>query len=784
MSELTDLERHLIDALRTRAASASPPAHAWQRIVVELAGNIDRIGGRADVAIDILPETEPEFPAEIERWRRWPIAVIGAAAALLLVIVLLLASREDPDAENIFTEDREQPDDDGDHADDHSLESDPVAARGLIGPGSWSVAAVATDATFGQLGEVVEEVRRWPGVLEAEVVADETTWRRLTGRDRASCRGEDTQTPCGPGIVLLVVGGQSEVVARRLESELSMTTTTSHEHPWDFFDGYVAAAIESASPAPLRFDPTPLGREILMTGPAVGAAASEGCPVATCDVAVDVDIQGRPVRVSLAALSPDRVETEPEFDRPQLILGLGDAIAIHSVGDLLPGRDGAAGVSGNFGIPIEGRRAAFAVFGLPLEIAVVTVELPDGTTVWQRPLAGMALLFDGADSFSPDTETETTMEALDADGNTVLIIEGGSGVPELTVTDLRIGSEGRRTPGFDPTPPTPVVVDETGLKVTWTEAGGGASTVPKLGHLVATPAGIIGSTNAGSGLRWTKAGDWEEIDALAGVDIDSVVDGGEFVLVSGTRRSDGDAVLMQSSDGVSWLVIDRSPIDGLVTGISATSPSGLTLATTGQAFSIDGDRVRDLHNVPWGAECCFLIDLLDFDGVTTALIRDFNEPRVSAAWRYLGAGRWAPPVPVPISSNVAMVDGTALMFDHTDLRCCRPPVGAQTQSTLLTSTNGTEWTPHATLDDTTTSGLQVEAGDSFWAYGLHGYGGNNIERYGEFATLWISTDALSWVPVDISFTPEHSIVSVVGDTIFVSDAGTGRQQWIGHVESD
>ena len=124
------------------------------------------------------------------------------------------------------------------------------------------------------------------------------------------------------------------------------------------------------------------------------------------------------------------------------------------------------------------------------------------------------------------------------------------------------------------------------------------------------------------------------------------------------------------------------------------------------------------------------------------------------------------------------------MFERTGAgSCCSPPVARESQQTLLISTDGLEWTPHSILDSATDKGLQIESGEFFWVYGPHGYGGNNIERYFEFDTIWISSDATSWRPVDISFTAEHSIVTVSGDEIIVSSASGSGTTWVGCVEA-
>jgi hypothetical protein len=801
MNELTELEEQLTNALQARAATASPPTDAWDQIVAALSDDAIRVAGDADDIVEFQVLSDEE--RGLSSIGRKELLVLAAAAIVLLAGLYLALRSTSDDSKPVFIEEPQVttvvpttvvPTPETEFKEPEQTEE--PARTGLIEPGRWSVAATVGDPALSsaQLSAIAEDVGGWSGVLEVATAADEAAWSRLTGFDTAACEGGSSGPPCGSGIILLVEQGQAESVARRLESDLSMTTRAGHNEPFEFLAGYIAAAVASASPVPLRFDPTSLGNEIVLSGPFVDVGEDEGCQASRCDVAVDVNVDGKTVRFGVALLSPERIASESTYLRdlgnPTVVFSIGESsgcrsgadclggISLHDVSALLPGDRGSAAVAGNFDLPLFVGRRSFSVFGLPLDVAVVAIDLADGSTVWQRPLAGMAFLFDEPGSFEPDSATITAMTAFDADGNVILLIEGSSdGSPELVVTDQRVSAEPSAPSESDPRPDADL--SDAGVTVTWSKSTSGGN----VGNIVGTRFGILAISD-GVLVRWTDGARWESVPALADVNVDALADGGEFVLASGSRPTDGNHVLMRSLDGQTWtrLDVNSSFLERVGLYDLATSSIGLTLIGNGGVLEIDGDLVSEVEPPAWRVSCCNQTDVVEFDGRVVVLLRDFNEPPFSVAWPYLGDAQWGTPRDVPISSNVEVLGDTVLMFDHTGLGCCREPVGAESESNLLASTDGLEWSAHSTLDSPTTNGLQIEAGEFFWVYGLHGSGGNNIERVGEFATLWISTDAETWSPLDISFTPSHSLVEVAGDTIFISGASGSGQEWVGHVQ--
>lgn len=97
MSELTDLERHLTDALHSRAASASPPPDAWERIVAEL-----DVHTGEPVLIDLEPATTDEADSDDRPLLQRSRIQLGIAASILVLLgvvgAALLLSRDDDDA--------------------------------------------------------------------------------------------------------------------------------------------------------------------------------------------------------------------------------------------------------------------------------------------------------------------------------------------------------------------------------------------------------------------------------------------------------------------------------------------------------------------------------------------------------------------------------------------------------------------------------------------------------------------------------------------------------------
>ena len=133
---------------------------------------------------------------------------------------------------------------------------------------------------------------------------------------------------------------------------------------------------------------------------------------------------------------------------------------------------------------------------------------------------------------------------------------------------------------------------------------------------------------------------------------------------------------------------------------------------------------------------------------------------------------------MPPSTAHARVGNTVLMFDHTNIRFGPNPIPGLSEWPLLASTDGINWIELDTRTAQNVHALQINAGDSFWVYGGHGGGGDDVSP--ESATIWISRDGSSWEPVDTSFAPPSSVV-VVGDVIILADSAHNNigTYWIG-----
>lgn len=328
------------------------------------------------------------------------------------------------------------------------------------------------------------------------------------------------------------------------------------------------------------------------------------------------------------------------------------------------------------------------------------------------------------------------------------------------------------------------------LSITWTEE-------PAQNRGINTVAGRL-RIDDGQLQRWVDGTRWEHVPALVGVTVGSegsgspgssggFADGGDFVLVSGVRQSDGAVIMLKSADGEEWNEIDISALTpAAARQITATSSSGVT------AFGdpnrrpvvgvVEGDRVTNVHIPPWTPGRW--IRFLEFDGTLVAHEDTDGKRSTAQAWRHLGGENWSPPEPVPFSSRIVALGDTVLMLRNPGGRQSNnPPVAGQDgRGILLTSVDGIAWTPHSILDAETDDGVQLASGDFFWVYGLGGLEGG-IERHFEFDTIHVSPDAISWTPVDISFTDDQSFVQVSGDSIIVSGFDDRGTTWVGRVEA-
>ncbi|HEY7627336.1 MAG TPA: hypothetical protein VH761_09715, partial [Ilumatobacteraceae bacterium] len=277
--------------------------------------------------------------------------------------------------------------------------------------------------------DAVDQVRGWDGVLDVVAVGDVSEWAALTGLT-SDCADEVTSPPCAPGLAVLTLDSSMSAVAVRLQSEFAMNVVTPSDVPAGFLQAYLAAAIDAASPVPLEFDPSVFGVEQPLTGPLLDLPDAE----CHCDVAVEVDTDGVLVRAGLD-ITPADVADEVDVG-----FGIGRSGTGYAINELLIDGSGRGGVLG-LAESVLGRRV-YAFAGLPLQAALVRFDLADGSSVWQRPLAGMAVFLDAPGSGVDSSEVQAAgpFVVLDSVGREIMRIDvSPSGV---LVDDLRLGDLG------------------------------------------------------------------------------------------------------------------------------------------------------------------------------------------------------------------------------------------------------------------------------------------------------------------------------------------------------
>jgi hypothetical protein len=417
----------------------------------------------------------------------------------------------------------------------------PLSSPGILGPGAWTVAAAFPDGqpAEGALAALVDEVRSWPGVLDVAEAADSAAWRSLTGLDAADCGDGDDAPPCGPGVVVLTVDSSMAQTQIRLRSEFAMTAVTPIDVPRAFLDGYRDAALELASPVPLEFDPSSLGAEQPLRGPLLDLASEDStgdCQIPLpCDVAVELDVDGVVARTGVAVIEEGSIVQ---------LLPHGSY-----VDGLLIDRLGRRGVAANLQEAVADRRI-YKFAALPLEAAVVTFEQDDGSTVWQRPLAGMALTVDSPGSgvgLEPIDGVEPPPEprpvgpflVLDASGTEIMRIED---TPDgILAVDLRVV----------------VAPVESSPRGATSQVGADVTTVATLDGPISVSGGFV---ETGDAVWLTTFGDGESpVETSAIVRIDTASYAVEKIPVDGIARKvvpTADALWVTTYNGGTLVRID------------------------------------------------------------------------------------------------------------------------------------------------------------------------------------------------------------------------------------
>ncbi len=481
---------------------------------------------------EIVARLDADVPLMAPRRRSKPsrIWVVVAAAVVTVVLVaalpLLVRNPETPPSDTVVT----------------TTPVGPVlSSAGVIGPGSWSVVATFPGEPLPpeRLAEMVTGVETWPGVLDVSAVPDQAAWRQFTGVV-SECGDGARLSPCGAGIVVLATTPWTRHTAERLETEHGMETLTALEVETAFVEGYIAAALERTSPPALEFDPNALGVEQSLIGP-VTEVDGGTCDRDTCVVVVETEVDGNVVVAGLSdGLVLDVSGGGTGFSATHLMIdgfGRGGAIAeLDAYTEL--------------NAPI-GPRRLYVAAGLPLDAAVVTLELADGTRVWQRPVGGMALFvdkfgsmperfrdyYDDGGAVDPDELDELgpakPLIVLDRNGAEIMRIED-AGHGESVVTDLRFDPEAILRSIETPLPPTvgagPVVIPGLGT-LSWTES-------------LAVPPGFSQALEPGPlKLRKAQVGDTILMFEDSPLDFDDLDKGVE---------GDNENRLLASSDNVNW----------------------------------------------------------------------------------------------------------------------------------------------------------------------------------------------------------------------------------------
>lgn len=401
---------------------------------------------------------EPLAPSRRRRTPGWAFAIVAAAAVLVLVggLALLRPTTEDPVFDSKPTTVPQVTET------TLGADAEPVAELPevrVLGPGSWSVAAVVNPSMAEGLNSFAGEVLAWDGVFEVAIAQDEETWRELTGFTNCPVDGVPS---CGEGLVVLVAEPWISQVALRLESEFGMSAVTAAEIPVEYWEAYVEAITSMEQPQ-RTFDTVSLGEEIPLSRAATLDDNLEPTQtIGSISMNVELDVEG----VSMQAVAV--VQTyEHEYPGSVQVSGTWDNYVSSGLSsDAYLDASDQSVIQANLTSFTEldhllGPRRVYHLAGLPLEAAVVATELADGTPVWQRPVDGMVLIVDEPGSlperFRPfyDQDGLTDLEEmapanpfaiLDAAGNEIMRVEENGelhGDRALIVTDLRIPPIGR-----------------------------------------------------------------------------------------------------------------------------------------------------------------------------------------------------------------------------------------------------------------------------------------------------------------------------------------------------
>jgi hypothetical protein len=385
---------------------------------------------------DDVGDIVDDEPPNASRGRR---LLVAAATVIVLVVVGIswfISSRDDLGLETI---DDPVEVNDVEPAPDEREPDEPAGPTGelgtVLGPGAWSVIATPEDSEIStdELAEIVNEVSKWDGVVEVVAANDVDAWTPLVG-PVGPCDGQGVEL-CGPGVAILSGGAWIEGIVQRLNAQYSASVVSVRDAPEEFVHAHVTAAVEEASPVPLGFDTASLGTELVLDGPFVNFADDEYVGICEepesgrCAVSVAYNSGAGVYRSGIYV--DHRSDGDPELvltwrgPNPQRYSALYPEVA-----DILVDSVGRGGAIAGF------NSGVFAAGALPLDAAVVAGQLTDGSTVWQRPLGGMALIVDGEDRI---LDLNEDLRVLDSSGDQIMSIR--KTVDGVEVFDLRVRTQ-------------------------------------------------------------------------------------------------------------------------------------------------------------------------------------------------------------------------------------------------------------------------------------------------------------------------------------------------------
>lgn len=678
---------------------------------------------------------------------------------------------------------------------------------GVLGPGSWAVAAVFTNPSVAPelMASTVDEIFTWPGVIDVAGVEDEAAWLQLTG---LTCGIDELGVPCGTGIVALVTETDIAAVAQRLEAEFEMVATTAMDDPTGFVQAYYSAVLEQASPPPLNFDPGVLGVELVLGGPFVGISG-EQC-ARQCDILVELEYQGSVLRSGMWLGVEEGGLGAIEVGRSGGFRGTG-----FTLGDLLIDGSGRGGLIALFSDTDTGERL-HALAGLPVEAAVVTFETDGGTVFWQRPLAGMALYASAAGDF---VATVSEVVVLDADGAEIIAIDRSGAARNLRIAADEPAPATTAAPASGDDPPTAtanardvatsivgndvqVVDDQTPLgAIQWRVVGFG-DTPPPRGPYLITPSGYAAldfapeQFNPATTHIWLSddGTTWQAVPSpVPGLIVDARNEGDLYILETVSSISDlrywhigatRPKQVWQSTDFEAWTPVEAPPRAApTASGIGVVAGANLRATVTAgdRTFSdwdsylwidwvtviehVTGQRPSPVFGDPYGAAWdpgSGILQLALYDREGQEAMEEFARLRLSIAG---STEAWVAELYDPDTGELVGSIESTLPVGALDEVPSILVDGYRARVGAVSSADGVElvepeWIASVPFQDRSQPAL-VAIGDEFFAYLRTGDNGRPAEGEDGHNSVWRSRDGRTWENLGTPPWPDtHEIANV------------------------